>query len=42
MSDKEIIDRIFKDPNTKYELIEFENLGRSIILFLEITGDYYG
>lgn len=30
MNTKEIIDRIFKDPATKYELTEFENLGKSI------------
>lgn len=30
MNTKEIIDRIFKDPSTKYELTEFENLGRPI------------
>ena len=29
-STKEIIDRIFKDPSTKYELTEFENLGKPI------------
>lgn len=30
MSTKEIIGRIFKDPGTKYELTEFENLGKPI------------
>lgn len=30
MNTKEIIDRIFKDPATKYELTEFENLGKAI------------
>lgn len=30
MTTKEIIDRIFKDPATKYELTEFENLGKAI------------
>lgn len=30
MNTKEIIDRIFKDPGTKYELTEFENLGKPI------------
>ena len=30
MNTKEIIDRIFKAPSTKYELTEFENLGRPI------------
>lgn len=30
MTTKDIIDRIFKDPSTKYELTEFENLGKPI------------
>ncbi len=30
MNTKDIIDRIFKDPATKYELTEFENLGKAI------------
>ena len=30
MNTKEIIGRIFKDPATKYELTEFENLGKAI------------
>ena len=30
MNTEEIIDRIFKDPATKYELTEFENLGKAI------------
>jgi len=30
MDTKEILDRIFKDPTTKYELTEFENLGKPI------------
>ena len=30
MNTKEIIDHIFKDPATKYELTEFENLGKPI------------
>ena len=30
MDTKEVIDRIFKDPATKYELTEFENLGKPI------------
>ncbi len=30
MNTKEIINRIFKDPTTKYELTEFENLGKPI------------
>ncbi|MBU1716544.1 MAG: N-6 DNA methylase [Proteobacteria bacterium] len=30
MNTKEIINRIFKDPATKYELTEFENLGKAI------------
>jgi len=30
MDTKEIIGRIFKDPATRYELTEFENLGKPI------------
>jgi hypothetical protein len=30
MNTKEVIDRIFKDPATQYELTEFENLGKAI------------
>jgi len=30
LSTKEIIDHIFKDPSTTYELTEFENLGKPI------------
>jgi type I restriction enzyme M protein len=30
MNTKEIIDRIFKDPATIYELTEFQNLGKAI------------
>lgn len=30
MNTREIIDRIFKDPKTTYELTEFDNLGKSI------------
>jgi type I restriction enzyme M protein len=33
---KEIIDRIFKDPGTKYELTEFDNLGKPIHEILSI------
>jgi len=33
---KEIIDRIFKDPATRYELTEFENLGKPIDEILSI------
>lgn len=36
MTTKEIIDRIFKDPSTKYELTEFENLGKPIHEILSI------
>ena len=36
MNTKEIIDRIFKDPTTKYELTEFENLGKPIHDILSI------
>jgi len=38
---KEIIDGIFKEYNTICELNVFENLGRSVILFLEITGESF-
>jgi type I restriction enzyme M protein len=30
MTTKEIIDKIFKDPATRYELTEFEGLGKPI------------
>ena len=30
MNTKEIIDKIFKDPTTKYELTEFDNLGKKL------------
>jgi type I restriction enzyme M protein len=30
MNTKEILDRIFKDPKTKYELTEFDNLGKPL------------
>ena len=30
MNTKELIDRIFKEPGVKFELTEFENLGKSI------------
>lgn len=36
MNTKDIIDRIFKDPSTKYELTEFENLGKPIHEILSI------
>lgn len=36
MNTKEVIDRIFKDPNTRYELTEFENLGKPIHEILSI------
>ncbi|EMG37151.1 type I restriction-modification system methyltransferase subunit [Desulfocurvibacter africanus PCS] len=36
MTTKEIIDRIFKDPSTVYELTEFENLGKPIHDILSI------
>jgi len=35
-STKEIIDRIFKEPGIKYELTEFETLGKSIHDILDI------
>ena len=30
MNTKELIDRIFKEPGVKFELTEFENLGKPI------------
>jgi len=36
MTTKEILDRIFKDPRTKYELTEFENLSTPIYDILNI------
>ncbi|MBC1218367.1 N-6 DNA methylase (plasmid) [Trichormus variabilis ARAD] len=36
LNTKEIIDRIFKDPGTKYELTEFESLGKPIHEILSI------
>ena len=30
MNTKEILDKIFKDPKTTYELTEFDNLGKQI------------
>ena len=36
MTTKEIIDRIFKDPGVKYELTQFENLGKPIHEILDI------
>ncbi len=36
MNTKEIIDLIFKDPSAKYELTEFENLGKPIHEILNI------
>ena len=36
MNTKEIIDRIFKDPATKYELTEFESLGKPLHDILSI------
>lgn len=36
MDVKEVINRIFKDTKTKYELTEFDNLGRPIEEILEI------
>jgi type I restriction enzyme M protein len=37
MDTKEILDRIFKDPATRYELTEFENLGKPIHEILSIN-----
>jgi len=36
MTTKEIIDRIFKEPGIRYELTEFENLGKPIHEILDI------
>jgi type I restriction enzyme M protein len=36
MNTKEVIDKIFKDPKTKYELTEFDNLGKPIEEILDI------
>ncbi|MES9759365.1 N-6 DNA methylase [Priestia megaterium] len=36
MNTKEILDRIFKDPKTKYELTEFDNLGTAFHNILNI------
>lgn len=36
MNTKEIVDKIFKDPVTKYELTEFENLGKPIHDIIQI------
>ena len=37
MNTKEILERIFKDPSTQYELTEFENLGKPIHEIITIT-----
>lgn len=36
MKTKEIIDKIFKDPKTQYELTEFDNLGKPVHQLIEI------
>ena len=36
MNTKELIDRIFKEPGIKFELTEFENLGKPIHDILSI------
>lgn len=36
LSTKEVLDLIFKDPKTKYQLTEFENLGRQLHEILNI------
>jgi type I restriction enzyme M protein len=36
MNTKEVLDKIFKDPKTKYELAEFETLGKPIHEIIEI------
>ena len=37
MNTKEVIDRIFKAPGVKFELSEFDNLGKPIDEILDIT-----
>mgnify|MGYP006284181777 FL=1 len=37
LTTKEVLDRIFKDPKVRYELSEFENLGKPIHEILTIT-----
>ena len=36
MNTKELIDRIFKEPGVKFELTEFENLGKPIHQIIDI------
>ena len=36
MNTQEVLDKIFKDPKTKYELTEFEDLGKPIKDIIEI------
>ena len=36
MNTKQIIDKIFKDPKTKYELTKFENFGKPMYEAIEI------
>ena len=36
MNTKELIDKIFKEPGVKFELTEFENLGKPIHDILSI------
>jgi len=36
MNTKELIDKIFKDPKTKYELSEFLGLGKEIHEMIEL------
>lgn len=36
MTTKEIIDKIFKDPKTSYELTEFDNLGKPLHQIIDI------
>ena len=36
MTTKEVIDAIFKDPNTQYQLAEFKDLGKPIEQILNI------
>lgn len=39
MNTREVIDKIFKDPKTKYELTAFEGLGKPIDQIIDITDE---
>ena len=38
MNTKELIDRIFKEPGVKFELTEFQNLGKPIHDIISVYG----